>query len=47
MAVVDSIALDLQEAMHALKSLAPASAAVAASLEKSSRLVDVYIKVHR
>ena len=31
--------------MHALKSLAPASAMIAASLEKSSRLVDVYIKV--
>ncbi len=30
--------------MHALKSLAPISAAVAACLEKSSRLVDVYIK---
>jgi hypothetical protein len=30
--------------MHALKSLAPATPAVAACLEKSLRLVDVYTK---
>ncbi|BDA42201.1 probable Syndetin [Coccomyxa sp. Obi] len=40
----NAISADVQEAMHALKSLAPVSATVAASLEKSSRLVDVYIK---
>lgn len=41
----NTMSADLQEAVHTIRSLAPASPDISAALEASLRLCDTYIKV--